>query len=104
MIIFKLPFPVPDPIIDYKMSLVNDRVNEVAVPEMIIKLKQGTGRLIRCSTDKGIVSILDPRASSRENKAYRDTILGALCEKNSTEDINELTAFWSRLNEVKEAV
>ncbi|SDA29526.1 ATP-dependent DNA helicase DinG [Ruminococcus sp. YE71] len=104
VIIFKLPFPVPDPIIDYKMSKAKDRVRDVAVPEMIIKLKQGAGRLIRSSTDKGIVSILDPRASTRENKPYRDTILNALCEKHSTEDIDELTAFWNKLNETKEAV
>lgn len=100
VIIFKLPFPVTDPIIDYKMSLAEDRVIDVAVPEMIIKLKQGAGRLIRSSSDKGIVSILDPRASSREHKPYRDTILNALCEKQSTEDIAELTTFWSRIKEV----
>ena len=103
VIIFKLPFPVPDPIIDYKMSKAKDRVRDVAVPEMIIKLKQGAGRLIRSSSDKGIVSILDPRASSRENKPYRETILNALCEKHSTEDIDELTAFWNKLNGDKEA-
>lgn len=51
VIIYKLPFPVPDPIIDYKMSIVNDPINDVAVPEMIIKLKQGTGRLIRSASD-----------------------------------------------------
>ncbi len=104
VIIFKLPFPVPDPIIDYKMSLADDNVRDVAVPEMIIKLKQGAGRLIRSSSDKGIVSILDPRASSRESKSYRETILNALSEKNCTEDIDELTAFWNRLTEIKEAV
>ena len=104
VIIFKLPFPVPDPIIDYKMSKAEDRVRDVAVPEMIIKLKQGAGRLIRSSSDKGIVSILDPRASIKENKPYRETILNALCEKNSTEDMDELTAFWNRLNGEKEAV
>ena len=103
VIIFKLPFPVPDPIVDYKMSLVEDRVREVAVPEMIIKLKQGAGRLIRSSSDKGIVSILDPRASSRENKQYRPRILDALCEKNCTEDIIDLAEFWDRLI-TKEAV
>ncbi|SDB40128.1 ATP-dependent DNA helicase DinG [Ruminococcaceae bacterium FB2012] len=104
VIIFKLPFPVPDPIIDYKMSLVKDKVKEVAVPEMIIKLKQGTGRLIRSSTDNGIVSILDPRASRKEKCFYRNTILGALCEKNSTEDIRKIKNFWNRLNAQKEAV
>ncbi|SDA31244.1 ATP-dependent DNA helicase DinG [Ruminococcus sp. YE71] len=104
VIIFKLPFPVPDPIIDYKMSKVENRVRDVAVPEMIIKLKQGAGRLIRSSSDKGIVSILDPRASTRENKPYRNTILNALSEKHSTEDIDELTEFWNKLKKIKEAV
>ena len=104
VIIFKLPFPVPDPIIDYKMSLAKDRVKDVVVPEMIIKLKQGAGRLIRLSSDKGIVSILDPRVSSRENKSYRDTILNALSEKHSTENIDELKFFWNELNDTKEAI
>ena len=94
VIIYKLPFPVPDPIIDYKMSIVKDKIKEVAVPEMIIKLKQGTGRLIRCSEDKGIVSILDPRASNM----YRMNILNALTEKNSVETIEELAGFWKRIS------
>lgn len=104
VIIFKLPFPVPDPLIDYKMSLTENGLRDVLVPEMIIKLKQGAGRLIRSSADKGIVSILDPRASAREQKFYRQTILDALCEKNITEEIDNLAAFWNRLNGNKEAV
>ncbi len=94
VIIYKLPFPVPDPIIDYKMSIVKDKIKEVAIPEMIIKLKQGAGRLIRCSDDKGIVSILDPRASNM----YRMNILNALSEKNSVETIDELAEFWKRIS------
>ncbi len=94
VIIYKLPFPVPDPIIDYKMSIVKDKIKEVAIPEMIIKLKQGAGRLIRCSEDKGIVSILDPRASSM----YRMNILNALSEKNSVETTEELAEFWKRIS------
>ena len=81
-------------IIDYKMSIVKDKIKEVAIPEMIIKLKQGAGRLIRCSDDKGIVSILDPRASNM----YRMNILNALSEKNSVETIDELAEFWKRIS------
>ena len=94
VIIFKLPFPVPDPIIDYKMSLVKDPIAEVAVPEMIIKLKQGAGRLIRCGSDKGIVSILDPRVSMASKTSYKEKALEALPEKNRTESIEVLTKFW----------
>ena len=104
VIIFKLPFPVPDPIIDYKMSLVDDPISEVAVPEMIIKLKQGAGRLIRCATDKGIVSILDPRVSIASKAQYKEKALEALPEKNRTESIADLNDFWDRLTDKKEAV
>ncbi|MBR1385035.1 MAG: ATP-dependent DNA helicase, partial [Ruminococcus sp.] len=104
VIIFKLPFPIPDPIIDYKMSLVDDPISEVAVPEMIIKLKQGAGRLIRCATDKGIVSILDPRVSMESKAQYKEKALEALPERNRTESISELQEFWKRVTNKKEAV
>ena len=97
VIIFKLPFPVPDPITEYKMANKECPLLEVAVPEMIIKLKQGAGRLIRSSADKGIVSILDPRVSSRLKTAYRDDTLASLPEKKSTEDILELKEFWDSI-------
>ena len=97
VIIFKLPFPVPDPITEYKMANKECPLLEVAVPEMIIKLKQGAGRLIRSSADKGIVSILDPRVSSRLKTAYREDTLASLPEKKSTEDISELKEFWNSI-------
>ena len=104
VIIYKLPFPVPDPLNEYKMSLVKDPIMEVAVPEMIIKLKQGAGRLIRSATDKGIVSILDPRVNSKSRATYRDITLNALPEKHITEDIVELQEFWNCINDKKEDV
>lgn len=96
VIIYKLPFPVPDPINEYKMSLVKDPIMEVAVPEMIIKLKQGAGRLIRSSTDKGIVSILDPRVNSESKALYKEMTLLALPEKHRTESIDDLIEFWNK--------
>jgi ATP-dependent DNA helicase DinG len=99
VIIFKLPFPVPDPIVEYKMRKTECPLMDVAVPEMIIKLKQGVGRLIRSSDDKGIVSILDSRVSKSLNTAYREDTLASLPEKNITEDITELEEFWNRIKE-----
>lgn len=99
VIIYKLPFPVPDPIIDYKMSIADDPIRDVAVPEMIIKLKQGTGRLIRSASDKGIVSILNPRVSSKIRAKYRNTVLNSLPVKNRTEDIGKIWDFWNNLTE-----
>lgn len=99
VIIYKLPFPVPDPIIQNKMDSCENPVYDVAVPEMIIKLKEGCGRLIRSSTDKGIVSILDSRMSSQYNKKYRNIVKNALSINNEVYSINELQYFWNNINE-----
>jgi ATP-dependent DNA helicase DinG len=61
VIITKLPFPHPfDPIVAALNRKYND-FNRVSVPPMIYDMKQGAGRLIRCKTDRGFVSVLDPR-------------------------------------------
>lgn len=97
VIIFKLPFPVPDPIIQSKMDVCNDPVYDVCVPEMVIKLKQGCGRLIRSSSDIGIVSILDPRMSRTSDKKYRSIAKSALSVKNEVDSIGELIEFWNEV-------
>ncbi|MDQ6221725.1 ATP-dependent DNA helicase, partial [Staphylococcus epidermidis] len=47
LVIVRLPFPTIDPITKYKITKLNDSNEAVIVPEMIIKLKQGVGRLVR---------------------------------------------------------
>ena len=99
VIIFRLPFPVPEPILEYKMSLSKNPIIEVAVPEMILKLKQGAGRLIRSTTDTGIVSILDPRASGK----YAKEVRAALPEKNIIGRIEDLSEFRNDVKATGEA-
>jgi ATP-dependent DNA helicase DinG len=82
VIIFKLPFPVPDPIIDYKSGKTKNPMYDVLFPEMMIKLKQGCGRLIRNETDKGLISILDPRLSEENGAYYREEVLKSLPYKH----------------------
>ena len=65
LIIARLPFPVVDPIMEYKKSKYKNGFNKVYISEMLIKLKQGIGRLIRSETDKGIVCILDSRMDAK---------------------------------------
>ncbi len=87
VIIAKLPFPVVDPIIQERASHYADGFREVYLKEMLIKLKQGAGRLMRCGEDKGIVSILDSRAEE-----YAVDILSSLPFSNVTgsqEDVKE---------------
>ena len=101
LIIFKLPFPVPEPIIDYKTSICQDGLMEVLVPEMIIKLKQGIGRLIRSEKDFGIVSIIDSRVGEKSKAKYKRNIWEALPIKNRTSDFDEIEEFYNLLNSGK---
>jgi ATP-dependent DNA helicase DinG len=70
VIITKLPFSVPDqPLLQARLEAIRKRggnpFQEQQLPEAIIKLKQGFGRLIRTRNDKGIVVILDPRIRTK---------------------------------------
>lgn len=65
LIIYKFPFAVPtDPVFIARSRLYRDSFQEYSLPAMIIKLRQGLGRLIRSKTDKGIIVLLDPRINS----------------------------------------
>lgn len=95
--IFRLPFPVPDPIIEYKASIAKDPLMDVRVPEMVIKLKQGIGRLIRNFTDTGIVCIIDRRLRDAPAERYHDIAWASLPIKNRTKDLGELRRFYESL-------
>ena len=69
-------------------------MNDVLLPHMIIRLKQGIGRLIRTKTDKGIVAILDPRLGERSRKNYKETVWEALPIKNRTSQLSVVQEFY----------
>ncbi|HDF7277909.1 TPA: ATP-dependent DNA helicase [Staphylococcus aureus] len=81
LVIVRLPFPTIDPITKYKITKLNDSNEAVIVPEMIIKLKQGVGRLVRTKQDKGLLVLLDSRMYKPIYK-HKEAVLDALPIKN----------------------
>ncbi len=80
LVIPKLPFPVPtEPIVEARSerfrALGEDPFERLFLPESILRLRQGIGRLIRRRSDRGVVVLLDSRIDSRP---YGDTILSNL--------------------------
>lgn len=88
VIIDKLPFASPsDPVIRGKMSYLKScglsGFDELSLPDAVLALKQGVGRLIRDATDRGVLMIADPRLTGRE---YGQRIFASLPMMRKTRD------------------
>jgi len=95
VIVDKLPFAVPsDPVVAARVKALQDdgrnAFAEYQVPEAVLALKQGFGRLIRAKTDRGILSILDNRIS---RMAYGRIFLESLPDYTTTQDLAEVERF-----------
>jgi DNA polymerase-3 subunit epsilon/ATP-dependent DNA helicase DinG len=66
LVIVRLPFSVPtDPIYQARSSLFDLPFDEYALPQAVLRFRQGFGRLIRSKTDRGALIVLDKRLTSR---------------------------------------
>src|SRR6202165_3575925 len=62
VMVTRLPFAVPpDPVYAARAEQFDDPFNQYAVPQAVLRLKQGFGRLIRSNADRGAVVVLDRR-------------------------------------------
>ncbi|HEX8265077.1 MAG TPA: helicase C-terminal domain-containing protein [Pyrinomonadaceae bacterium] len=92
VIIDKLPFAVPsDPIVAARTRFIDANGGksffDYSVPQAVITLKQGIGRLIRSKTDKGVIALLDPRLKT---KGYGRDFLNSLPRCKVTADLKEV--------------
>jgi ATP-dependent DNA helicase DinG len=97
VIIDRLPFPSPsDPLVMARVRALEarglDGFEHYMIPAATVRLKQGFGRLIRSSSDRGLVALLDGRAASTR---YGATILSALPPATRIDRLDDLEAFFA---------
>ena len=102
LILFKLPFQVPsEPIVEALIDKLNtekkDSFMHYMLPNALLKLRQGFGRLIRSKEDRGIVLIMDSRVSNKYYGKYFKEVLPAKCLeiKSELELLNEVIHFFN---------
>ncbi|MBV9927981.1 MAG: ATP-dependent DNA helicase [Acidobacteria bacterium] len=94
VVIDKLPFAVPtDPVVAARQRFIEEQGGssfyEYSVPQAIITLKQGLGRLIRSATDRGLLAVLDPRLRTA---SYGRLFLQSLPPCRITSDLRDAAA------------
>ncbi|TQV77495.1 ATP-dependent DNA helicase [Aliikangiella marina] len=95
VVIDKLPFAPPDdPILNAKMAECKSQGGnpffELQIPEAVLSLKQGCGRLIRSVNDKGVVVICDPRLVGKQ---YGEIFVNSLPDMRRTRELRLVEAF-----------
>lgn len=100
VIIDKLPFASPDdPLLQARCEDVRRQGGEpftqIQLPQAVISLKQGVGRLIRDISDRGVMVICDDRLV---NKPYGETFLKSLPDMKRSRDINKAAQFLENLS------
>jgi ATP-dependent DNA helicase DinG len=99
VVIEKLPFASPDdPLtkarIDHLRRRGGNPFKEYQLPEAVLALKQGVGRLIRSETDRGVIAICDPRLIG---KSYGRVFVASLPEMPVTRELGEARKFLTRV-------
>lgn len=95
VVIPRLPFPAHDPLIRHRRqqsaALGQDPFLTVDLPEMLLKLKQGAGRLIRTTEDRGVLALLD---QSYRDEPWAESVAAALPEgAERTDSLERVASF-----------
>jgi ATP-dependent DNA helicase DinG len=106
VVIDKLPFASPgDPVMAARIDALKSRggspFTELQLPQAVLALKQGVGRLIRDNDDTGVMAICDPRLKRR---GYGRTFIAALPPMQGTESEDEALRFLRERTGLAEAV
>ncbi len=94
----RLPFSVPsEPIFAARSALFDEPFMEYALPQAVLRFKQGFGRLIRTKSDRGVVAVLDRRVTSkRYGRAFLDSLPSCQIEEAPLDELPSRAAAWLR--------
>jgi ATP-dependent DNA helicase DinG len=96
VVVDKLPFAAPDdPVFEARLAAIRreggNPFRDEQLPQAVIALKQGVGRLIRTETDRGVLVLCDPRLTS---KSYGRVFLDSLPPFARTRSVEDARAFF----------
>jgi DNA polymerase-3 subunit epsilon/ATP-dependent DNA helicase DinG len=99
LVIAKLPFDVPsDPIVAARAETFEDSFYQYALPEAILRFRQGFGRLIRTQSDRGVVAVLDRRIlTKRYGRSFIESLPGCTIQVGPLANLPRLAANWLNL-------
>jgi ATP-dependent DNA helicase DinG len=97
VVIDKLPFAAPDdPVFEARLEAIRrdggNPFRDEQLPQAVIALKQGVGRLIRSETDRGVLVLCDPRLTG---KSYGKVFLDSLPPFARTRNVEDVEAFFA---------
>ena len=95
VIIPQLPFAPPHPLINARKELLpnpkKDWFREISLPDMLLQLKQGAGRLVRSMTDRGVIAILSPKPLTKNyGRAIQKALPPGKIVRNSSDALRFL--------------
>jgi len=96
LVMARLPFSVPsEPVFAARSALFEEPFTQYALPQAVLRFKQGFGRLIRTKTDRGVVVVLDRRIKSRRyGHAFLDSLPPCRVEEAPLAELAALAAAW----------
>jgi ATP-dependent DNA helicase DinG len=94
--IVRLPFSVPtDPIFAARSELYENSFMQYAVPDAVLRFRQGFGRLIRTKTDRGVVVLFDNRViTKRYGQVFLDSLPGCTVRRGPLADLPRAASDW----------
>jgi DNA polymerase-3 subunit epsilon/ATP-dependent DNA helicase DinG len=96
LVLARLPFTVPsEPIFAARSAQFEDPFNDYALPQAVLRFKQGFGRLIRSKTDRGVVVVLDRRIKSKAyGRAFLESLPSCRVEEAPLHELPQQVAGW----------